>query len=376
MAPPPPNTSARGTSLYSSDPDLRRFLSALLAARGQGPLRQAETEAFLAAPADPAARLVVLDVGEGAVLEDARLFEARERLADVPLVVISGELSPDRARSLGRLRATDWLQRPVAEADFLGAVVQAEGRARPSHSRVVTVIGASGGAGATTVALMAAGYLAQRAADTTCLVDLDFQSASVGAYLNAESEFDLTSVIDNPERLDGELLSLVELQVPSGLKLFSMERPDLFFAPTGRRFVLGLLDLVATRYAEIVIDLPNLQTPWFDEVVRTSDRVLLVFEVNIPSLRQARRTATRLRDVRGGWEGIVAIGNKAGFKLLGNPIAPRDVARMLPETPPQFLPGDAELTREAMNRAQLPAEVAPRSALVRTATKLFGEILG
>ena len=378
MASSSPKASGKGITLYSSDTDLRQRLAAKLAERGTYAVKQADARDFLALPpAIPAPRLIVLDMGDGSILEDPRLAEAWERRAGIPIIALSADMTPERVRSLVRLRASDWLQRPFTEVDFMSALTQVEGGAAAADSRVTTILGASGGAGATTLALMAARHLAQySAAGEFCLMDLDFQSASTGAYLNALGEFDLDSLIDNPDRLDREVLELIELHHKPGITLYSFERPDLVFAPTGKRFVLRLLDLVAARHREVVIDLPNLRTPWFDDVIKNSNFVFVVFEINVPSLRQARRTLTHIHEVRGSWEGVVGVGSKAGFKFLGNAISRKDVAKMLGDVKPHFLPRDDELVTDALNRALLPSEVSPRAHLVREASRLFTSVLG
>ena len=378
MASSSPKASGKGITLYSSDTDLRQRLAAKLAERGTYAVKQADARDFLALPpAIPAPRLIVLDMGDGSILEDPRLAEAWERRAGIPIIALSADMTPERVRGLVRLRASDWLQRPFTEVDFMSALTQVEGGAAAADSRVTTILGASGGAGATTLALMAARHLAQySAAGEFCLMDLDFQSASTGAYLNALGEFDLDSLIDNPDRLDREVLELIELHHKPGITLYSFERPDLVFAPTGKRFVLRLLDLVAARHREVVIDLPNLRTPWFDDVIKNSNFVFVVFEINVPSLRQARRTLTHIHEVRGSWEGVVGVGSKAGFKFLGNAISRKDVAKMLGDVKPHFLPRDDELVTDALNRALLPSEVSPRAHLVREASRLFTSVLG
>ena len=157
-----------------------------------------------------------------------------------------------------------------------------------------------------------------------------------------------------------------------GLALFSFERPDLYSSPTGRDFVLKLLDLVAAKYANVVIDLPNLETPWFKDVVGSSDQVVVVFEANVPSMRHAHRAVRRAKEL--GHSAIRAVANKSSFALFGNTTTRKDVTRMLGDVPVSYLREDKQTMTDAINRALFPSEVAGKTAFVRDIDKLLAEI--
>jgi pilus assembly protein CpaE len=128
-------------------------------------------------------------------------------------------------------------------------------------------------------------------------------------------------------------------------------------------------------HRQVVIDLPRLETPWFSEVVSGSDVVFVVFELNIPSLRQARQILKRVREARGGSENVLPIANKAKFKLLGNPISRKDVAKVFTNGAVFSVARDDALATDALNRAMLPPEISKRSKFVKEATHVFRTIL-
>src|SRR5439155_21041003 len=123
-----------------------------------------------------------------------------------------------------RLNAADWLRKPFDNKELINAVSFHDSGTAASKSRVITFISASGGAGATTLALAAAEYLAKKSADAaagTCLVDLHYQHANCSSYLNLYNEFDLASVIAQPDRLDVELMDIIKLMRAPGFTLYS-----------------------------------------------------------------------------------------------------------------------------------------------------------
>lgn len=354
-------------TVFSSDLVFRGELAGSLGRGGMYSVTEADSLDFVEARGNLArADIIVLDVGDGAVLDDPRIAAVHERHANVPFFIVSDALSPDRARQVVRLQARDWLQKPFNDTEFLATLARIDSAPNAEQSRVTTVIGAAGGAGATTIALMAMAQLAKGAPDgQVALADLDFQTASSGSYLNLRSEFDIDAIAANPDRLDVELLDTIKLHYAPNMSLYAFERPHLNFAPEARRFVLGLLDLLSARYRDVVVDLPNLATPWFDDVVRHSDCVILVFDVNIPSMRLANRLFRRIVDIRGGSADVKAVANKANFKLFGNTISRRDVKKVLGIEQFDEIVRDDLLLVNSLNRAMLPSEIAGRSNFVR-----------
>ncbi|HTJ57251.1 MAG TPA: pilus assembly protein [Devosiaceae bacterium] len=376
---PAPQSAQRKTvAVFSADRALRTRLTDTVKSLGRFAVSDDEPGSFLggAAPRQRA-DVVILDIGDGQLLDDPRLGPVKDQMEKRPLIVISEPLSPERIRGVVRLQAADWLQNPFSDEEFAASLRQVEGVLAGEAARVSAFIGVTGGAGATTLALMAAHSLARKSTPGAVgIVDLDFQSSSCSSYLNLSKEVDLEALLANPDRLDGELLDLIKLERAPGISVYSFERPDLFFAPNAARFVLRLLDQAALKHREVLIDLPNLNAPWFDDVVRHSDHVFVVFEAHVPSLRQARRTVQHILEIRGSAAGITPIVNKAAFKLFGNAITRSDVGKMIGNAKFQVVSRDDDLTTEALNRALIPSEISPRARMVKEAGQVFQEVFG
>lgn len=372
-------TRRKRIALFSSDPQLRRDIATRLDSLAIYDVQVAEAEAFLAGPpAEGRPSVVILDVGEGELLAGSRLVDARAAWANVPLVALSGELGSEQMRNLVRLNAADWLRKPFDGKELINAVTFHGSGSQASKSRIITFIGATGGAGATTLALSAADHLASRSAEGaagTCLVDLDFQHANCSAYLNVYTEFDIEGVIANPDRLDVELMDLIKLTRKPGFTLYSFERPSLPFASNGQDFVFKLLDLAAYRFEDVVIDLPNVETPWQNSVLSTSDEIFLVFELNIASLRHAKHLFQRIRGLRGNGANITLIANKRKRKLFGNHFSPGELEKIFKQPHIKAVSLDTPLLTDALNRALLPSEVHARARFNKDVKAIFRERL-
>ncbi|RLP26004.1 response regulator/pilus assembly protein [Mesorhizobium sp. YM1C-6-2] len=370
-------TRRKRIALYSSDTQFRREVAVRLESLAIYDVQVADATAFLrgAAP-DAKPTVIILDVGDGEILLEPALSTARASWASIPLIAVSAELAPDRMRNLVRINASDWLHKPLDGKDLLNAVTFHDSGSHASRSRVVTFVSASGGAGATTLALSAAKHIGDKSAQHaagTCLVDLDFQSASCGAYLNLSNQFDIEGIIGQPDRLDVELMDVIKLTRQPGFTIYSFERPSLPFEPTGRDFVLKLLDLVAYRFENVIVDLPNLETPWQSSVLSTSDEIFVVFELNVASLRQAKRLYTRIREIKGNTASVTLVANKHKRKLFGNHFSKGELEKIFAAKHIKTVAFDPDLMSDALNRAMLPVEIHRRARLNRDLKRIFEE---
>ncbi|MER8488330.1 AAA family ATPase [Mesorhizobium australicum] len=372
-------TKRKQVALFSSDPNFKRDVATRLDALAIYDVRVAETSDFLKGPpADTRPGIVILDLGNGELLGNAGIVEARALWASVPLIAVSDELTSEQTRVLVRMNASDWLHKPLDGKELLNAVTFHDSGNQGAKSRIITFISASGGAGATTLALSAAEFLASKSTEraaSTCLVDLDFQSANCGAYLNLFNQFDLAGIIGQPERLDVELMDVIKLSRPSGLTLYAFERPQLPFEPQGADFVFRLLDLVAYRFDDIVIDLPNIETPWHNSVLSTSDEIFIVFELNVASLRQGKRLYKKIRELRGNAVSITLVANKHKRKWFGNHFSRSELEKIFKAPHIKSVGLDNALLADALNRAMLPSEVDGRARFSKDLKKMFRERL-
>lgn len=370
-------TRRKRIALYSSDAQFRREVAMRLESLAIYDVQVADAAAFLRGSIpDAKPTVIILDVGDGEILLEPALSAARASWASVPLIAVSAELAPDRMRNLVRINASDWLHKPLDGKDLLNAVTFHDSGSHASRSRVVTFISASGGAGATTLALSAAKHIGDKSAQHaagTCLVDLDFQSASCSAYLNLSNQFDIESIVGQPDRLDVELMDVIKLMRQPGFTIYSFERPSLPFEPAGRDFVLKLLDLVAYRFENVIVDLPNLETPWQSSVLSTSDEIFVVFELNVASLRQAKRLYTRIREIKGNTASVTLVANKHKRKLFGNHFSKGELEKIFAAKHIKSVAFDQDLMSDALNRAMLPAEIQRRARLNLDLKRIFEE---
>lgn len=252
---------------------------------------------------DPGQALASLRAGLDLVLMDAdavepglvlQAVEALARRADPPAVLLIGAHLPTAlVRALFKLPRSDVLEAPATAADLARAAAQAlteSGPAPARNSRCWTVMGAVGGAGATTLAIELAAILARRATQpgSVALVDLNLSYGAATAYLGASANMRLAEASAAPERIDGAMLDAFAVRVEAGFDLLASPRDPMAFGRVAPAAVLRALEMACQSYDWVIVDLPRGRQEWTLEVLAGSDEVLIVSELTVPALLQAR----------------------------------------------------------------------------------------
>jgi pilus assembly protein CpaE len=223
--------------------------------------------------------------------------------------------------------------------------------------------------------LQAAVLLHQAAArrhQTTCVVDLNLQHGSCAEYFDLEAHFDIAEIENQPDRLDRKLLDVMLSRHKSGLAIVSAPpcpwemrsyRPDL----VGR-----LLDLVASHFDNVVIDLPRTWFPWTDSVLQGSDHVFLITEMTVPALRQAQRLAHAVRERVHKEARFGVIVNRVDAK--GSPsVSLSEVKELFGDAFAGSVSNDYKAVREALDQGRPLGEVAPHSRVIADLSAIIAD---
>ena len=317
--------------------------------------------------------LLVLDAGDGALLESSAAVEMRRKFSAMPLIVISDPLSDERMRLLLKLNGSDWLRKPLDRKAFLESVSSHVQMAHSSSSHVHAVVSAVGGAGGTSVAISLADALARAKKKTqpsVALFDLDFSTGTCGHYLNILNDYDLRPVIANPSRVDLEFIDIIKKKHGRGFSLLSFKQSEVLLSPAGGELILRMLDVVSFQNNHTVLDIPYYETPWREEILSAVNSIHLVTELTIPGLRQAKDIYTRIKKRRGEDFPVQVIANKHRSRLFSFGIGRKDTRKVFKQTNTLVIDDDWGTMNEAVNRGILPVEVNPRSKFVRHIEKI------
>ena len=332
---------------------------------------------------DPAgATVVILDIDPTREADLAALQSLTHKLAGTPPVIVAiPQFDVSLARQLLQMRVADFLVKPVAPLDLVRACARAAQGAKAaatSEARIYTFLPASGGVGLTTLAIETAMQLMNGGGErsSTCLVDLDFQHGSCCDYLDLEPRLDLDEIEPRPDRLDRQLLEVMISEHPSGLKVIAAPSRPAEMRSFDFEVVTRLLDLVASHFDNVVIDVPRTWFAWTDSVLVGSNRLFIVTEMTVPGLKHARHLVSVIRDRLADGPKPEVIVNRFEQRLFGPGLRRADIEQALGDTLAVTVPNNFRLVSEAIDRGVPLDEVKAGNSVSAAVKKLITPTVG
>lgn len=254
-----------------------------------------------------------------------------------------------------------------AIATDLGSVLSrlvrdAMGGARDA-GRVITVLSARGGCGATTVAVNLAEELRLQSNSRTLLVDLDRHYGAVGTYLGVEGQFGVADILATAGTVDGELVT--STAAPYGDLLHVLLSPvSVDFGDPAALDFAGLdkaLTACRQAYHDVVIDAARVPHDVAADLARQSVLTMICFELTVIDVRTTRNMIQALTDRGIDADKVVAVANRC--RKRPPLLRPEDAEEALEGTEVLRLTNDFPAAMKALNYGKPLADVAPRSPL-------------
>ncbi len=177
------------------------------------------------------------------------------------------------------------------------APVATAAQAAQLPSKVISIIGARGGVGATTVATNLAWLLSHQLAQKTALLDFDPQLGTVALSLDLEPGRGLREALEKPERIDGLFMDRVMVKVDDNLSILSTEEGIEEQITPNEAAAEALFRQTRPKYTHIVVDVPRVLSPFTRFALKASDHVICVTELSLMGLRESLRYLEYCRDV-------------------------------------------------------------------------------
>ena len=321
--------------------------------------------------------VVDLDAGRDEELHALARLMARVR-AWPPVIAVTQSFDANVARTLLQMRVADFLVKPVAAIDLVRACARVgkgpSDGAEPTEAQIYTFLPAVGGAGITTLAIQTAMLMLNsggpRVKPSTCLVDLNFQHGAVADYLDLEPRLNLAEIEPRPDRLDRQLLEVMLSYHASGLAVVAAPNQPAEMRSFDPDVVTRLLDLVSTNFDYVVFDMPRTWFSWTDSVLLGSNKLFIVSETTVPSLRQARQLVAAIRERLGDGPHPQVIVNRFTQRMFSSGLRRSDLEQTLGEAFAAAIPNDYALVREAIDRGVPLDEVKPGNKVTAQLKKL------
>src|SRR5262245_5938543 len=313
--------------------------------------------------------VVVADLGD----DPERVLDMLDKLPTPrPRLIVIGpkDQSGTILRAM-RMGVRDYLDVEPTEDDLRSAVLRVAAELEPrgvidektrSHpARVIAVMGAKGGVGATVVACQVAASLRARGS-RTALVDLNLPLGDAALYFDVQPAYTLANIARESDRLDATYLRTLLSGRQGGVQILASPMHAEEAELVRGSHVERALNLLRGEFDWVVLDLSR---TWSEPTVRAldlADLILLVTLMDVPTLHHTRKHIDLLERLGHSGARIRLIANRHSSV---DAITDKDVAEFLERKPDFMIPNDFPTTLAAVNRGVSVANVAPRSPLAR-----------
>jgi pilus assembly protein CpaE len=324
------------------------------------------------------ATVVVADIDAGDEAELEALSRLLSRIGSwPPVVAVMQSFDGGIARRLMQMRVADCLIKPVPPADLVqtcARVAQRPANPEVSEAQIFTFLPAVGGAGVTTLAVQTAMLLLNSGPSgktSTCLVDLNFQHGACADYLDIEPRLNISEIEPRPERLDRQLLEIMIAQHASGLAVVAAPNQPAEMRSFDPDVVTRILDLVSSHFDYVVFDMPRTWFSWTDSVLLGSNKLFIVSETTVPSLRHAKQLVEAIRERLGDGPHPQVIINRFESKMFSTGLRRGDFEQALGDALAGTVPNNYILVREAIDRGVPLEEIKPGNKITANLKKLI-----
>jgi pilus assembly protein CpaE len=279
-------------------------------------------------------------------------------------------------RDLVRRGVSDYLIAPVGTIDVVRSIcgLFSAPDAKPV-GRVIAVVGAKGGVGASTVAHNIAWTMARDLSLDSVVTDLDLAFGTAGLDYNQDPPQGIADAVFSPDRIDTAFVDRLLSKCTDHLSLLAapatLERAYDFSAEAFD----GIFDALRATMPCVVLDLPHLWSAWTQRTLVTADEILIVAAPDLANLRNAKNLFDYLRAARVNDRRPFYCLNQVGVPKRPE-IKPADFAKALEDQPIAVIPFDPQAFGTAANNGQMIGEMSASHRSAETFRALAQTLTG
>ena len=279
-------------------------------------------------------------------------------------------------RELIRRGVSDYLIAPVGALDVVRAIcgLFSAPDAKPV-GRIVAVIGAKGGVGASTIAHNVAFAIARDLQLDTVVTDLDLGFGTAGLDYNQDPPQGVADAVFSPDRVDTAFVDRLLSKCTDHLSLLAAPATlDRVYDFATEAFD-SIYDSLRATVPCTVLDVPHQWTGWTRRTLIAADDILIVAGPDLANLRNAKNLLDLLKAARPNDHRPFYCLNQVGVPKRPE-IKPADFATALEDQPIAVIPFEPQIFGTAANNGQMIAELSSSHRAAETFRQLGQALIG
>ena len=273
-------------------------------------------------------------------------------------------------RELVRRGVSDYVIAPVTAIDVVRSICNLfSAPEAKAVGRIIAVVGAKGGVGASTIAHNVAWAIARDLAMDSVVADLDLAFGTAGLDYNQDPPQGIADAVFSPDRVDTAFVDRLLSKCTDHLSLLAAPATLDRVYDFGLEAFDAIFDTLRATMPCIVLDIPHQWSGWTKRALVSADDILIVAAPDLANLRNTKNIFDLLKASRPNDRPPLYCLNQVGVPKRPE-INGGEFAKAIESQPIVTIPFDPQVFGSAANNGQMIAEI---SAGHRT-TEMFLQI--
>jgi pilus assembly protein CpaE len=279
-------------------------------------------------------------------------------------------------RELVRRGVSDYLIAPVNTLDVVRSICNLfSAPEAKSVGRIVAVVGAKGGVGASTVAHNLAWHIARDVALDSVVIDLDLAFGTASLDYNQDPVQGIANAVFSPDRLDSSFMERLLAKCTDNLSLLAAPAALDQVYDFGADAFDAIFDTLRMTTPCIVLDVPHQWTAWTRRALVGADDILIVAEPDLANMRNTKNMMSMLKSSRPNDRPPLYCLNQVNMHKRPE-IELSAFAKTIEAQPIAIVPFDSKTFGEAANNGQMIVEVAAKHRAARMFQQMARRLTG
>jgi pilus assembly protein CpaE len=296
--------------------------------------------------------------------------------AGTRVVVIGNENDVAPYRELVRRGVSDYVVGPVQTLDVVRSICGLFSASEAvAMGRIVAVVGAKGGVGASTVAHNVAWAIAHDLALDSVVIDLDLAFGTASLDYNKDPLQGIANAVFSPERPDTAFIERLLAKCNDHLSLLAAPAALDRVYDFGADAFDAIFDTLRMTTPCIILDIPHQWSGWTRRALVGADDILIVAEPDLANLRNAKNMLSLLKAARPNDRPPLYCLSQVGMSKRPE-ITPREFAKAIESQPIASIPCDPRIFGTAANNGQMIAEISANHRISKMFVQIAQQLTG
>lgn len=261
-------------------------------------------------------------------------------------------------RELVRRGVSDYAIAPVTPIDVVRSICNLFSTPEAAAvGRIIAVVGAKGGVGASTIAHNVAWAIARDLALDSVVADLDLAFGTAGLDYNQDPPQGIADAVFSPDRIDTAFLDRLLSKCTDHLNLLAAPATLDRVYDFGTEAFDAVFDTLRTTMPCIVLDVPHQWSGWTRRALVGADDILIVASPDLANLRNTKNIYDMLKAARPNDRAPLYCLNQVGVPKRPE-ISTSEFAKAIESEPIVSIPFEPQIFGAAANNGQMIAEIA------------------